>query len=214
MINEILLPILTAAIALIVRELFALNREKRNYLTYQYSNLDKYYFNEYLSSEIKECRRIIEKANNLEIKDLTKEKKIISRSLQRIGVMSYLGSIPLHYSLMMNSNQIISDWLYVKDLINDLRYNENQPQDKLEHLHYHRRNAEWLALINYMWLRTQNYVVRESLLVVQSKFKDYYENDKNIIRREKILYDIDKKFVSEATKNVRKNILKEFKKLL
>ena len=207
--QKILIVAISIIITLIIREWFAKQREERDRTAWQISNIKPFFFDEYLTDEIKGHRKSLQEKEkeyflNIDPK-LGNDKDKISKAVQRIGIMVYIGAIPLSYVLIMNGFQVVTDWMHISKYVDEIRggnwrdnYNKNIP--------YCRRHAEWLSLVCYMYLKTSNYSVNNKTDGGFKEFEDHYKGYKNILLAEKLLRNGDIQFAGKANMREVKSI--------
>lgn len=207
--------ILAAILALVGKEYFDSRRERREAYNFRLVNLYDYYFKEYLSQDIKELRSQVAGSKGDEVSHYdSPAENTLSNALQKIGVMSYLGVIPLYYAFIMNGPQIVSDWVLVFDHVNYRvrRFgNKEEVLSRIKEIPYARRHGEWLALISYQWLRSQKFTPDDHFSKVVRDFEELYGGEANILLREKILFEHERQVVSGATRRWVKKTRKEYK---
>jgi hypothetical protein len=79
----------------------------------------------------------------------------LSIALERLGAAVFTGVVPSRLVLCVASDQLIEDWLLLSDFIEAHRRRPGGATRELrgEKLDYHRRHAEWLALLAGLWMR-------------------------------------------------------------
>jgi hypothetical protein len=198
-----LIGFLGSLLVLFVTHWLNRRREDREREKWQLTNINTYYYNQYLRDDIKESRKRLDSYTGKDLsllKTLRKDRRNISHALQRIGVMVYLGGIPLSYALVMNSYQIVHDWLLIASYVEDLRgSSRDTTQSEFHEVPYHRRHGEWLALICWMWLQLQPFSVDPSSFNDMAKFEEYYGDYQELTIREKLLFSYEKRLAAPST---------------
>lgn len=214
---------LLGLIPFIISYYISTKREKRQNINWRMSNLKPHFFDEYLSPEIKTARKYVkdmveikaleekEKEVDEDQEKLTKEQIKISQSLQRIGIATYMGVIPLSFGLLMSAYQFIDDWVNIESGIEKIQ--ESKAKENLDRVPFQRRHAEWLCLISFMWVKSQNYAHSRSLAAKTEIFQTQYGDSATILKREALLFDADKSFAHKTTKGLRADIVKKYKRL-
>ena len=195
---------------LILREQFAFSRESREYERWQVGNLNSDYHEEYLSEKIKEIQELLLRPADIALgQNLARDQ--LSRAIQRIGVKTFIGAIPLRYPLIMNSYQIIRDWVLVSPEVERIRKNElSQTAAPKGAIPYERRHAEWLTLLAYMWTKTQNFSIDGHYVEAMNKFESLYINDKTILKIEDLLFRSEQHLSGQVTRTLRRQIRRNF----
>jgi hypothetical protein len=81
----------------------------------------------------------------------------IAARLQDLGILVYSGSLPVQYVLLDIADSIIEDWRLCRSWVHSYRYESEQEDHTAaqftneQDVHYHRRHAEWIALIASIW---------------------------------------------------------------
>lgn len=209
---KIIIALVSIICTWVIREWFARRREERDRTTWQFSNLKDFYFDQYLCEEVKKPREKLQ-SNNINkthhIQNFDDERDRISKAMQRIGAMVYVGGIPLSYVLIMNSYQIVSDWLLVFPFIRKIR-KINSSKKNIYEIPFHRRHAEWISLISWMWISSQKYSVNSETTKDMVKFKEHFGSYWRIAKREKLLFQSDEMMVSKDNVILRRKIRHDF----
>jgi len=203
--QKVLLVAISVIITLVLREWFARRREERDRSSWQINNIKPFYFDEYLTEEIKEHRESLQTREtdyfiNLD-QSIEKDKDQISKAVQRIGIMAYIGAIPLSYVLIMNGFQVVTDWMHISKFVDKVRGND-WIYEGGKTVPYARRHAEWLALICFMYLKNSEYSVNIDTLNGIEEFEKHYGGYKNILAAEKKLRQVDFQFAGVANMRV------------
>jgi hypothetical protein len=190
-------------------------REDRERANWQLTNVSTQYFSQYLSDEIKESRARLRTCGGRHldmIETLRKDRNKISHGLQRIGVMIYVGSIPLNFALIMNAYQIVQDWLLIASFVEEIRGDNRRHDDQADtrKVPYHRRHGEWLALVSWMWIRVQSFEVDAESTRDLDKFEAYYGGKKQIARRERLLFSYERRLAAPSTSALASHIRRRF----
>nr|VFK23056.1 MAG: hypothetical protein BECKLFY1418C_GA0070996_113311 [Candidatus Kentron sp. LFY] len=198
--QKALLVAISVIITLVLREWFARRREERDRSSWQINNIKPFYFDEYLTDEIKDHRKSLQNKKtdfiNIDI-NLEKDKDKISKAVQRIGIMTYIGAIPLSYVLIMNGFQVVTDWMHIAKFVDKVRGN-NWLREGNSNIPYARRHAEWLSLVCFMYLKNSRYSVNSDTLNGISEFEKYYGSYEKILSAEKNLRQGDIQFAGSA----------------
>ncbi len=192
---------ISVTITLVLREWFARRREERDRSSWQINNIKPFYFDEYLTEEIKEHRESLQNGEahyfiNLD-QSLEKDKDKISKAVQRIGIMAYIGAIPLSYVLIMNGFQVVTDWMHISKFVDKVR-GHDWVNEGGKNVPYARRHAEWLALVCFMYLKNSEYSVNIDTLNGIEEFEKHYGGYKKILVAEKKLRRVDFQFAGVA----------------
>lgn len=180
-------------------------REERDRSYWQLSNVREYFFDEYLGENTNELRKQIADPQRKRPDDADPEWRL-SVILQRVGMISYFGGLPLGYALASNAPQIVSDWLIIRSFV-DQKVRQTNESGKAP---FARRHAEWLALISWIWLQVQAYELSEKYRGDLDKLGTLYGGDQGVRQRENLLFEADRHLVSNLTKRIRRKILKSW----
>lgn len=199
--QKIFIAIVSILATLVLREWFARRREERDRSAWQTNNIKPFYFDQYLTDEIKEQRKSLQKIEKEYFISLDKSfdenKDKISKALQRIGIMMYIGAIPLSYVLIMNGYQVVTDWMRISKFVDDIR-GGNWLAAKSNNIPYCRRHAEWLALVCFMYLKTSRYSINGDMLKDFECFEKHYGGYKKVLKSEGLLRKCDLQFAGKA----------------
>lgn len=199
--------LIATLVSILINEWFSRGREQRQNKNRQFNNLYSYYYEQYLSDDVKNSR------NSLLDKEYKKTQEdmghagVLSRGLQRVAIMIYTGNLPLEYPFILNGAQIVQDW---NVLSSSLRVEES-----LNEIPIHWRHAEWLAILAWMNMVNQQQTIKiddSYSQIIKNFYKLFGSQFKNIIAREKLLFKIDKDNAGKQVIKARKKIIKKFKK--
>lgn len=202
---------ITAIIILLIREGFARLRDSKEYSIWQIGNLKEQLELNYFGEEISKTRESLKrklKSNEI-ILPTDRDAYLLGKSLQQVGALCLLGSVPIRPLLFLNGPQVIEDWLAVKNHVYHIRGQELYEPTVMP---FHRRHAEWVALLSVMWMMNQkNFDLPSKHKEIMNKFRKYYFGSDGILKRELFLFYADKEFSPTRLKTERRRIVKKFK---
>lgn len=180
-------------------DFFWRKRERQYARLYQ---VQSYFHDQYLNEKLKTARKTIA-GNNVFKADQQELQWRISVVLQRVGIMVYAGGIPIEYTLAMNAPQFVADWAHCCEWtreqcwgIDCKKTSNTVPDEALQLVPFHRRHAEWLGLIAWMWLvnrRLQGMHLDKNSKDALISIIKLYGTPREIFKREKMLFEIDSK---------------------
>ncbi len=192
-------------LGLIVNQSIRNRKEKRDVGRWQLGNVKDFFFEKYLTDEIRANRNAITNSENFDDPE-SKDKYELAISIQQMGISAYLGVIPLEPILAGNAAQVVSDWALVFDHICHVR---KKPFNKLE-VPFQRRHGEWLALICYQWIVCQDYIANQDYQDYFEKFLAIYGDNDSIIKRELLIFNSEKELLNSITISTVKKVRKRF----
>lgn len=198
-------------------------REEHQRVAGRIANIKPFYFEEYLGPKIKEARKALQThastgaggqhaLRDTEVRDYRDR---LSKGLQRIGVLIRFDGIPLEFALAMNGYQIVTDWLLIYPFVYEIRGTNSDDEAYKKWLKeppFHRRHAEWLALICWIWADGQKFKLRDELQNELSKFETHFGESDELLDRERLLFKCDACISGPATGRLRKKILGDFRR--
>ncbi|CAB1056321.1 hypothetical protein D1BOALGB6SA_1057 [Olavius sp. associated proteobacterium Delta 1] len=187
--------IIVTIILFIIKELLASSRHNKIFDSHRLGNLYNFYFEQYLSDQIKEAREFIESSNTEKIIDFPKrfeKQKILARALQRVGIMCFTGTIPVEFAITMNGAQLVNDWVILKNLLRENGSEFNKLQAFWRH-------AEWLALLTWLRFAFAELQMTDYEIKAMKDLLQKYKSVGKILRREKRLRKFDKEFLNAYT---------------
>ncbi len=201
----------TTIAVLLAREGFSRLRDSKEYSIWQISNLKERLELNYFGEEISKTRESLKSKLNFygNINPTDKDVYLLGKSLQQVGALCLLGSVPIRPLLFLNGPQVIEDWLLVKNHVYHIR---GQKLYEPAVMPFHRRHAEWVSLLSVMWMMNQrNFNLPSKHKDIMNKFRKYYFEPSGIIKREQFLFLSDKEFSSARLKKEREKVIKLFK---
>lgn len=198
-------------VGLFLKEILASLREKRG--NYQQSlrlftnSLELNYLGEEISKLREEINLRVNEGRIIRADDVAIYK--LCKSLQQLGATCLLGAVSTEQILMLNAPQIVRDWSLMREHV-ELELRKQKLTDT-SLPPFQRRHAEWLSLITYMWMKEQAYNLNEIYRDSIKKFGELYGNDPEIIlKKEKLIFQVDKSICSEQIRKRRAMIRKEY----
>lgn len=153
--EKALFSLVSATIALLVREVFALRRERRDAFRKEVNSLSTSMELNYFGEKIRDCREVVEMVGGIEA-GLPKNDRnlyLLGVSMQQAGINCLLSNSSLEHVLMGNAPQITRDWVLIYHHVEHVRGEKINSQV----YPFSRRHGEWLAILSYLWLIQQEY---------------------------------------------------------
>ena len=206
---------LGGVIVLVVNARLAGRREERGRVAERIVNIKPYYFDEYLDDKTKDARSALQNDQRLELSESDRHRDTLSKRLQRVGVLIYFDGIPLEFALAMNGYQIVTDWLLIRQFVDEIRDTDRDAENSekwLQDVPFHRRHAEWLALICWIWANTQSFELPEELQIALTTFERHFRGRERLLQREQLLFESETRIARSATERLREEILEDFRR--
>ena len=208
--NLLLQGILTSLLVVSITIVYSNIKQEKEHKNKSNENLKIYYNTEYLSKDVKESRKRLLTDQHISPELKNQDLYTISIALQRIGIMIYIGGIDLSFAILMNGFQILSDWILIHEFVyNSLRNDE----ESVIAVPCERRHAEWFVLILYQYLYKSEYSKNADKKRLLENFENLYRSSAEIIKKEKLIFEIDKNFVCPHTKKLVYRIRRDFYKV-
>lgn len=192
-------------LGLIVNQTINHRKERRDVGRWQFGNVKDFFFEKYLTDEIRSNRKSITDNQHLDNPE-SKDKYELTISIQQMGMSAYLGMIPLEPILAGNAPQVVSDWTMVFDHVIHVR----KRQFNIEEIPFQRRHGEWLALICYQWVVCQKFILNKETQEQIASFTDTYGGMAQVSKREKLLFSIESELVKTSTDKIVSRIRRKY----
>ena len=202
--------VLATVTLFIIREVIARRREARRATEARLANVERYYYEQYLCAPVKDSRNHLRDPGVMERvgTEFVEPANRLSIGLQRVGLMAFLGAIPLHYAFMMSSHQFVADWVRVHPHVRLIRGAVREAE-----LPYERRHGEWLALLAAMWIRTQAFEIRGANLQRLEEIEAIYGGREQMAARERALFKCEARFAGLDTRKMAQQVRRQFARI-
>jgi len=126
--------------------------------------------------------------------------------LENLGATVFSGALPLGIALAIVGDVVIDDWILCRSWVNSYREDEKAiSQVQTTHtpgVHYHRRHAEWLALIATLWM-TRHWRYPNCDLIA-----DWYGGKQNLPQKIRALSRADGALMPQTVRHEVKSLTK------
>jgi hypothetical protein len=102
-------------------------------------------------------------------------------ALNQLGFICSSGLVPLGVILGNASETILDDWILCRPWVDTYRAREKVRGRKNREMDFHRRHAEWLALVAFFWMSGNWRYPKENMLL--SSYEDGKSDPTKIMRR-------------------------------